>query len=245
MQTLASLRTAVSAIGSPADQPELRSGVQEAAALLKARFRVLETVISVQRARAGDDANNSERVTWTRLANDTVSLKRALTEIDSRIASRIAMAEKARLTAAASGGGALGADGTPRRQQGWQGARAGGGAGFSAVSDQEAIAERQRAAAERAAKEEAAVQVQLQAYDEAAMIEAEVNERAEHIDEIATAMNELAETFRDLGAIVNEQGHGIEKIETNLQSAEVRVKDGVQQLHQADKLQAQSQCSIQ
>ena len=64
-----------------------------------------------------------------------------------------------------------------------------------------------------------------------------VDERDEAITDIAQAINEVNETFRDLAQIVEDQGKDIDSIEVNVVSAESRTAEGVGHLETAEKSQ--------
>jgi t-SNARE complex subunit (syntaxin) len=64
-----------------------------------------------------------------------------------------------------------------------------------------------------------------------------VEERDEAINDIAAAVMEVNETMRDLAQIVEDQGHDIEQIETNVTEAEASTAQGVEHLKGAEKLQ--------
>ena len=64
-----------------------------------------------------------------------------------------------------------------------------------------------------------------------------LEEREEAILGIAQQISEVNETFRDLAQIVEEQGQGIDLLETNTGAAEANTKDGVGQLQEAEKHQ--------
>lgn len=64
-----------------------------------------------------------------------------------------------------------------------------------------------------------------------------VEEREDAIVDIAHAISEVNETFRDLAAIVEEQGKNIDMIDNNTTSAQANTADGVDQLTQAEKHQ--------
>jgi t-SNARE complex subunit (syntaxin) len=64
-----------------------------------------------------------------------------------------------------------------------------------------------------------------------------VEERDEAITDIASAISEVNETFRDLAQIVEEQGKDIESIELNVTSAEAHTEEGVGFLEKAEKYQ--------
>ncbi len=64
-----------------------------------------------------------------------------------------------------------------------------------------------------------------------------LEEREEAILGIAQQISEVNETFRDLAQIVEEQGHGIDVLESNTGAAEATTKDGVGQLQEAEKHQ--------
>ncbi len=64
-----------------------------------------------------------------------------------------------------------------------------------------------------------------------------VDERDEAITDIAQAINEVNETFRDLAQIVEDQGKDIDTIEVNVVSAESRTAEGVGHLESAEKSQ--------
>jgi hypothetical protein len=64
-----------------------------------------------------------------------------------------------------------------------------------------------------------------------------LEEREEAILGIAQQISEVNETFRDLAQIVEEQGQGIDMLETNTGAAEATTKDGVGQLQEAEKHQ--------
>ena len=64
-----------------------------------------------------------------------------------------------------------------------------------------------------------------------------LEEREEAILGIAQQISEVNETFRDLAQIVEEQGQGIDMLETNTGAAEANTRDGVGQLQEAEKHQ--------
>jgi len=64
-----------------------------------------------------------------------------------------------------------------------------------------------------------------------------VEEREEAIVDIAQAISEVNETFRDLAQIVEDQGKGIDTIDNNIGAAESTTKDGVKELKEAEKHQ--------
>jgi syntaxin 7 len=64
-----------------------------------------------------------------------------------------------------------------------------------------------------------------------------VEEREDAIVDIAHAISEVNETFRDLAAIVEEQGKNIDTIDNNTTAAQANTADGVDQLTQAEKHQ--------
>lgn len=64
-----------------------------------------------------------------------------------------------------------------------------------------------------------------------------IDERDDAITDIAQAITEVNETFRDLAQIVEDQGKDIEVIEVNTTSAEARTQEGVGHLESAEKLQ--------
>ena len=64
-----------------------------------------------------------------------------------------------------------------------------------------------------------------------------VEEREDNILDIASAISQVNETFRDLAQIVEDQGHDIATIEVNVTSAEAHTEEGVGHLTQAEKYQ--------
>ena len=72
----------------------------------------------------------------------------------------------------------------------------------------------------------------------------EIQERDEAVAEIENTMMEVNEIYRDLGALVNEQGEQLDNIEANMSATEERVESGVKQLVKADKYQKQSRSKV-
>ncbi|KAF8459103.1 t-SNARE [Terfezia claveryi] len=64
-----------------------------------------------------------------------------------------------------------------------------------------------------------------------------INEREADIRQIEQGISELNEIFRDLGTMVNEQGHMIESIEGNVQNTLTSTRDASRELVQANKYQ--------
>lgn len=64
-----------------------------------------------------------------------------------------------------------------------------------------------------------------------------IDERDDAINDIATAITEVNDTFKDLAQIVEEQGRDIEQIEMNIGSAETATESGVGHLTKADTYQ--------
>lgn len=60
-------------------------------------------------------------------------------------------------------------------------------------------------------------------------------EREDAIKDIEASMVQVNEMFRDLATIVQEQGIMIDNIEQNIESASVRTRDGVEELHKASQ----------
>jgi hypothetical protein len=148
--------------------------------------------------------------------------------------------EPARGGARASGAAGSGADwGCGDATRGYIGAGAGDAAGADADGDD--------AGADADGDGDGGgdrLRVQVLAADEYEVMEAIVDERDQEITHIAREVNELADMFRDLGTLVNEQGTGIDAIASNIESARGRVIDGVKHLESADKFQRNATCAV-
>jgi len=82
---------------------------------------------------------------------------------------------------------------------------------------------------------------QLQAQD--ALIDSDLSllqEREERIRQLEGDILDINEIFRDLGALVHEQGEAIDTIEANVETAYSQVEQGNQQLEQAARYQRKS-----
>ncbi|KAH8832539.1 t-SNARE, partial [Flagelloscypha sp. PMI_526] len=64
-----------------------------------------------------------------------------------------------------------------------------------------------------------------------------VQEREAEIREIETGIHELADIFRDLGSLVNQQGDMLENIESNISSVEIDTGAAARELTQAHEYQ--------
>ncbi|KAH3755940.1 syntaxin 7 [Pelomyxa schiedti] len=67
-----------------------------------------------------------------------------------------------------------------------------------------------------------------------------IRDREAGIQELETKVVQVNEMFRDLASIVKEQGHMIDNIEANIESADTQVEQGVEQLEKAVTLQKKS-----
>jgi hypothetical protein len=87
---------------------------------------------------------------------------------------------------------------------------------------------------DEASREEERLLSRMQAVDFDASL---VEERESAIINIASTIQEVNETMKDLAALVEEQGRDIEVIESNVDEAESRTASGVKELETASKFQ--------
>lgn len=64
-----------------------------------------------------------------------------------------------------------------------------------------------------------------------------VEEREREICQIVQSISDLNEIFRDLGAMIVEQGTVLDRIDYNVEQSCVKTKDGLKQLHKAEQYQ--------
>lgn len=64
-----------------------------------------------------------------------------------------------------------------------------------------------------------------------------VEEREREIRQIVQSISDLNEIFRDLGAMIVEQGTVLDRIDYNVEQSCVKTKDGLKQLHKAEQYQ--------
>ena len=160
---------------------------------------------------------------WNRLKGDCASLLRAF---DAEAATLAALTQRLNGSGGSSGGGALkqqiggGASSFDYPGSGAGAARLtlGGGGGSSSVSDEDL----------------SLAQLSAQVEFNASLIE----ERNAEIDIIATESVAVAELFRDLSALVMEQGEGIATIARNAEAARDATAAGVENLRAADRSHA-------
>jgi hypothetical protein len=80
----------------------------------------------------------------------------------------------------------------------------------------------------------------LQSENEIAFNESVIAEREEGIREVEATVGELAEIFKDIAVLVNEQGQMIDDIDANVGNAAARTEAAVDQLKSANKYQKRS-----
>ena len=71
-----------------------------------------------------------------------------------------------------------------------------------------------------------------------------IQEREQNIDEILTQTVQVNEVFKDLANLVDEQGQLIDKVETNVSSAQSQTQAGVGHLTTAAKYAAKYRCCL-
>ncbi|XP_045300064.1 syntaxin-16 isoform X4 [Leopardus geoffroyi] len=64
-----------------------------------------------------------------------------------------------------------------------------------------------------------------------------VEEREREIRQIVQSISDLNEIFRDLGAMIVEQGTVLDRIDYNVEQSCIKTKDGLKQLHKAEQYQ--------
>lgn len=64
-----------------------------------------------------------------------------------------------------------------------------------------------------------------------------VEEREREIRQIVQSISDLNEIFRDLGAMIVEQGTVLDRIDYNVEQSCVKTEDGLKQLHKAEQHQ--------
>ncbi|XP_031228776.1 syntaxin-16 isoform X3 [Mastomys coucha] len=64
-----------------------------------------------------------------------------------------------------------------------------------------------------------------------------VEEREREIRQIVQSISDLSEIFRDLGAMIVEQGTVLDRIDYNVEQSCVKTEDGLKQLHKAEQYQ--------
>ncbi|XP_052040421.1 syntaxin-16 isoform X6 [Apodemus sylvaticus] len=64
-----------------------------------------------------------------------------------------------------------------------------------------------------------------------------VEEREREIRQIVQSISDLNEIFRDLGAMIVEQGTVLDRIDYNVEQSCVKTEDGLEQLHKAEQYQ--------
>lgn len=64
-----------------------------------------------------------------------------------------------------------------------------------------------------------------------------VEEREREICQIVQSISDLNEIFRDLGAMIVEQGTVLDRIDYNVEQSCVKTEDGLKQLHKAEQYQ--------
>lgn len=64
-----------------------------------------------------------------------------------------------------------------------------------------------------------------------------VEEREREIRQIVQSISDLNEIFRDLGAMIVEQGTVLDRIDYNVEQSCVKTEDGLKQLHKAEQYQ--------
>ena len=72
------------------------------------------------------------------------------------------------------------------------------------------------------------------------MNEVNVEERDQEIQRIATSINELATIFKDLAALVIDQGTILDRIDYNMENVQVQTQRGLDELVKADKISKNS-----
>lgn len=76
-----------------------------------------------------------------------------------------------------------------------------------------------------------------QALREVEGMESRISQREKDIKLIAKSINDLAEIFKDLSALVIDQGTILDRIDYNLEQAYIHVEEGTEQLQQASTIQ--------
>uniref|UniRef100_A0A9L0S9U5 Syntaxin 16 n=1 Tax=Equus caballus TaxID=9796 RepID=A0A9L0S9U5_HORSE len=64
-----------------------------------------------------------------------------------------------------------------------------------------------------------------------------VEEREREIRQIVQSISDLNEIFRDLGAMIVEQGTVLDRIDYNVEQSCIKTEDGLKQLHKAEQYQ--------
>ncbi|XP_012583596.1 PREDICTED: syntaxin-16 [Condylura cristata] len=64
-----------------------------------------------------------------------------------------------------------------------------------------------------------------------------VEEREREIRQIVQSISDLNEIFRDLGAVIVEQGTVLDRIDYNVEQSCIKTEDGLKQLHKAEQYQ--------
>ncbi|XP_037668387.1 syntaxin-16 isoform X2 [Choloepus didactylus] len=68
-----------------------------------------------------------------------------------------------------------------------------------------------------------------------------VEERERELRQIVQSISDLNEIFRDLGAMIVEQGTVLDRIDYNVEQSCVKTEDGLKQLHKAEQYQKKNQ----
>ena len=86
-------------------------------------------------------------------------------------------------------------------------------------------------------------QIQARLHAEVDWLVQEIAERNDAIDHIATEASDVADLFRDLASLVDEQDEGIRAIEENAGKARAYVADGVESIRDANRMQTDASCT--
>jgi hypothetical protein len=200
-------------------------------------LRCLVALAAVARCggRGGDAAAGAPPAPWPRIALECAALQRAV-------------AEEARQLVRAAGGAGAGAAQPAATVKPRAAAGGGGGGGGGGAPQRPAAAAAVVGAPPPPPQPDptpAPLKQSLAQLSQAQLLDDEAAEREADISGIAKGVEELADMFKDLAALVEDQGEAVTVIETNTGEAKARAEDGVKHLVVADKHHRDAQpCAV-